>query len=112
MALRQTLFMSALSVVLIFSCASATESEAERPATSGRINGAKIYSSHCTLCHGKDGKLGISDAKDLSITQLSKDEMIAVITHGKGTMAPYKNMLSKAEIAAVVEHVRTLKTVE
>lgn len=112
MVLKHTIFFTALSVLLILSCASSTESEAALPPVCGKPTGAKIFSTHCTLCHGKDGKLGLSDAKDLSVTQLSKDEMVAVISNGRGTMASYKNVLSKAEIAAVVEHVRTLKTVE
>ncbi len=112
MDLKQTFFITALSAVLILSCASATESDSALPPTSGRVNGAKIFSTHCTLCHGKDGKLGLSDAKDLSVSQLSKDEMVAVISNGRGTMASYKTVLSKAEIEAVVQHVRTLNTVE
>ncbi len=112
MVLKHAFFFTALSAVLILSCASSAESDAALPAPGGRVNGAKIFSTYCTLCHGKDGKLGLSDAKDLSISQLSKDEMVAVVTNGRATMTPYKNVLSKAEIEAVVQHVRTLKTVE
>ncbi len=112
MDLRQTFFFTALSAVLILSCANAAENDSALPPTGGRVNGAKIFSTYCTLCHGKDGKLGLSDAKDLSVSLLSKEEMVAVVTNGRATMTPYKNVLSKAEIEAVVQHVRTLKTVE
>ena len=40
------------------------------------------------------------------------EEMIALVTNGKGAMAAYKNVLTKAEIEAVVEHVRTLQAAE
>lgn len=112
MDLRHILFFTALSTVLILSCASAAEGDAGLDSTTGKLNGARIFSTNCTLCHGKDGKLGINEAKDLTFSQLSKDEMVALVSNGKGAMAPYKNVLSKAEIEAVVEHVRTLKSIE
>lgn len=114
MDLRHFAFFTALGAMLILSCANATEGATADAAVppGGRPQGVKIFSTHCTLCHGKDGKLGVGDAKDLSVSQLSKEEMIAMVTNGKGAMAPYKSVLSKNEIEAVVEHVRTLKTAE
>jgi mono/diheme cytochrome c family protein len=35
--------------------------------------------------------------------------MIAQVTNGKGAMMPYKNVLTAAEIEAVVAHVRSLR---
>jgi len=110
MALKNTIFLSALGAVLVFSCASEAGNAATPPGA--RSRGATLFSTHCTLCHGKDGSLGVSGAKDLRISTLSKDEMIALVTNGKGTMASYKNVLTKAEIEAVVEHVRTLQSTE
>ena len=71
-----------------------------------------LFDTHCTLCHGADGKLKMGDAKDLSISTLTREEMIAVVTHGRGTMMPYKQVLSAEEIEQVVDHVRTLKVKE
>jgi cytochrome c6 len=67
---------------------------------------------HCELCHGANGKLGFNDAKDITVSTLSRAEMLAIVTNGKGVMMPYKNALSKAELDAVVAHVRTLRTSE
>lgn len=111
MALRPTFFLSALSAVLILSCANAAEGDATTP-PGGKTSGARLFSTNCTLCHGKDGTMGINGAKDLTLSQLSKDEMIALVSNGKGAMAAYKNVLSKSEIEAVVEHVRSLKPTE
>ena len=75
-------------------------------------SGAKLFSMHCTLCHGKDGRMGVNGAKDLSVSRLTREEMIALVGNGKGVMAPYKNVLTPAEIEAVVAHVRTLQANE
>lgn len=74
--------------------------------------GDKIYNTQCTLCHGKDGGLGISGAKDLRQSTLTREEMLALVSNGKGAMAPYKNVLTKAEISAVVDHVLGLRKKE
>lgn len=95
------------SAVLLIACgngADHTSQAAEGPA--GR--GADIYKAQCTLCHGEDGKLGIGGAKDLTTSTLTKEEMIAVITHGRGTMMPFNTLLSKDEIEAVADHVLNL----
>jgi mono/diheme cytochrome c family protein len=110
MALRNTVLLSALCAILVLSCASDAGNAATPPGAKSR--GAVLFSTHCTLCHGKDGSLGVSGAKDLRISTLNKDEMIALVTNGKGAMASYKNVLTKAEIEAVVEHVRTLQSTE
>lgn len=70
--------------------------------------GKDLFALHCTLCHGKDGRLGMSGAKDLSVSALSREEMIAIITNGKGTMMPYANVLTTKQIEMVTEHVRSL----
>ena len=70
--------------------------------------GTAIYNSRCTMCHGRDGDLGMSGAKDLTKSTLTKEEMVAVVTHGKGGMIGFEKMLSTKEIDEVVDHVRTL----
>jgi cytochrome c6 len=74
--------------------------------------GTAIFDSNCAMCHGRDGNLGMSGAKDLTKSTLSREEMIAVVTNGRGGMAPFGKMLSAQEIGEVVDHVRTLHTVE
>lgn len=108
--MRKTLITMAGVAMLVLACGGGTTTGEAPPG--GRSRGAMLFSTHCTLCHGKDGKLGVSGAKDLSVSTLSKEEMIALVTNGKGAMAAYKNVLTKAEIEAVVEHVRTLHVAE
>lgn len=69
--------------------------------------GKTIYEEKCTLCHGGDGKLGMSGAKDLSVTQLNHDGIVTIVTDGKNTMASYKSTLSKEQIEAVASYIET-----
>ncbi len=95
------------SAVLLIACDSGSDHVAQRPAGSS-TDGAAIYKSQCTLCHGEDGRLGIGGARDLTASTLTKEEMIAVITHGRGTMMPFNMLLSKDEIETVADHVLNL----
>ncbi len=70
--------------------------------------GKLIYKQYCQLCHGVDGKLALSGAKDLSISTIDMEERIDQITNGRGMMTPYKDILSKEQIQAVAEYLDEL----
>lgn len=109
--MMQRIFLFSLIIgSLLLSCGNndGTSPTAAMP----KSNGEMLYNTHCTLCHGGDGRLKMADAKDLSISTLSREEMIAVVTNGRGTMMPYKHVLSAEEIEQVVDHVLTLKVKE
>jgi len=72
-------------------------------------NGKAIYTQVCSACHGVDGKLGISGAKDLSASLLSKEDIIKTVSEGKGLMQSYKGMLSEQEIVSVASYVESLR---
>lgn len=69
--------------------------------------GKEIYEEKCTLCHGGDGKLAMSGAKDLSVTQLDHSGIVTIITEGKNSMASYKGTLSPEQIEAVAAYIET-----
>ena len=71
------------------------------------INGKEIFEEKCTLCHGGDGKLGMSGAKDLSVTTLNHQAIVDIITNGKNTMASYKTTLSPQQIEAVSVYIES-----
>ncbi len=73
-----------------------------------QIDTASLYKTHCRICHGIDGKLGINGAKDLTQSKMTLDERINNITNGKGTMTAFKGLLSKDEIKALAEYTFTL----
>jgi len=89
-------------MIIVFSCAD------KKPKTSG-IDGKKIYKQKCVLCHGIDGKLGLSNSKDLTKSALTMDERLMIIKNGKGAMTPFGALLSEDEIKAVTEYTFKLK---
>lgn len=71
--------------------------------------GKLVFKQYCIVCHGADGKLAVSGAKDLSVSVISKEEAIAQVTNGKGLMTPYKDILSEEQIGAVVDYIQELR---
>ncbi|MBC7695593.1 MAG: SirB2 family protein [Burkholderiales bacterium] len=71
------------------------------------MSGKEIFEEKCTLCHGGDGKLGMSGSKDLSVTQLDHAGIVTIVTVGKNTMASYKSTLSAEQIEAVASYIET-----
>ncbi len=68
-----------------------------------------IFRKNCVTCHGSNGKLGLNGAKDLSLSTLSTDERLGIITNGKNLMTPFAAILSPQEIQAVAAFTLTLK---
>ncbi len=75
----------------------------EAVAADGSINAQVLYTDNCALCHGADGKLGMTGAKDLSVTQMQKDSIQQVILNGKGAMKSVP--LSQEQAAAIADYV-------
>ncbi len=71
------------------------------------LTGKEIFEEKCSLCHGNDGKLGLSGAKNLAITTLNHQGIIEIITNGKNAMASYKNTLSAEQIESVTSYIET-----
>ena len=74
-----------------------------------KVDGARVFKINCALCHGEDGKLGANGSKDLTKCTLDLGQRISQITNGKGTMAAYGSLLTKAEIKAVAEYTMNFK---
>jgi mono/diheme cytochrome c family protein len=76
-------------------------------AASEQIEGSVIFRKNCVTCHGADGGLGMNGAANLSMSKITIEERIDVITNGRKLMQPWKSLLSEDEIKAVAEY--TLK---
>ena len=106
-----------LVIACLFSCSSSNKTVNEtkeqavvQNATIAKIvDGAEVYKANCLVCHGEDGALMLADAKDLSISTLSVEERVDLITNGVGMMMPYKGILDDAAIKAVAEYTMSLK---
>lgn len=68
-----------------------------------------LYIRKCSLCHGDDGKLMASKSPDLSLSDLTLEERMALITYGKGTMPGQKDVLNRAEIRAVAQYIERFR---
>ena len=82
------------------------------PEEGSTVSGAQarsLYVRKCSLCHGDDGKLGASKSPDLSVSELSFKERVALITYGKGTMPGQKGILQKEEIEAVARYIEQFR---
>jgi cytochrome c553 len=69
----------------------------------------QLFEQACSSCHGSDGKLMMGGASDLSVSKLSRDSIIAVITNGRNNMMPYKASYSPEQISELATYVETLK---
>ncbi len=110
------IFISISALVLItglfvYSCGgSTTNTKTESTgATEVGISGAQLYTDNCVVCHGQDGKAGMSGATDLATSVLSHENTVAVITNGRNGMRAFSNQFTKEEIDAIAKHVETLR---
>jgi cytochrome c553 len=78
-------------------------------------SGAAAFKTNCAACHGPDGSgntsvgksMNIPDLRSPEIQKLSDAEIATVISDGKGSMPPFKN-LSKDQIHSLVTYIRGL----
>ena len=108
MVLRTSFF--SFLILLVFSCQSTPENSEALAKQTPAEQGASLYTMHCAQCHGEDGKLGSSGAKDLSISKLSDVKMLQIIKNGKGAMPPMKALLeTDTNIQLVLGHIKALR---
>lgn len=96
----------AFCISLLASCSSEPKSEGGKPSAEEIEN---IYGIKCALCHGKDGNSLIKLAPNLTQSTLSLEERVNIISHGKNTMPPQKDVLDKATILGLAEYVATFR---
>lgn len=110
--MRKTIVLVILGMILIACAGKDGKGDIKKSKKSDTVNvidGKKIYKQNCVICHGMDGKLGINNSKDLTVSEMDLEERVAIITNGKGTMTPFNTLLSEAKIQAVAEFSMTLK---
>ena len=94
--------------LLLTSCSSNEGASTDEPT---EVSGAQLYQENCVICHGDDGKAGISGATDLSMSRLSEDSIKHYILQGKKSMPPFSFLFDKDNEALndVVTHVKELR---
>ena len=68
-----------------------------------------LFSLKCTSCHGEDGKLGMSGAKDLSVSSLSDSEILAIIKTGKNAMPSFGSTIPEEQQKMLLPIVKSLR---
>jgi mono/diheme cytochrome c family protein len=88
----------------------------ERPQTgtsqhvgSGAADAQRQYIMKCAMCHGEQGEPVLLSAGDLRESTMGLEERIAIITYGKGTMPPHKDMLDAATIQGIATYIETFR---
>lgn len=102
MVLKLGSFVVALSALI--SCASSTadSNSSEHP-------GKDVYDNYCIVCHGDDGKLKLSGAYDLSISDMTMEQRILLLNNGGQIMPPFAEVLSEQQIADVADYIENLR---
>jgi mono/diheme cytochrome c family protein len=94
----------------VVSCSSSGDKVIPEPPDPPEVVGENLFIMHCAVCHGEDGKLGASGAKDLSISNLSDAATLKIIKEGKNAMPPMKALLgNNKNISLVLEHIKKLR---
>lgn len=83
----------------------------ENPARLTQTDGKAIYDALCAACHMPDGRgaagAGSYPALAGNETLLAADYPVHVVLHGQKAMPPLGEVLDDAQVAAVVNHIRT-----
>ncbi|MBE9560231.1 MAG: c-type cytochrome, partial [Proteobacteria bacterium] len=72
-------------------------------------HGDELYATHCSSCHGIDGKggVGVPIALPSFLNSVSNEYLQKTIRHGRpGRIMPAFASLSDAQVSAIVKHVR------
>ena len=117
--MNKTLAVISLMLIVYAYGVSETKSPVFKKAGTGGVNqfsdvpagqlGSAIYESKCMNCHGADGKLGLSGAKELGASMLTHEEKMELITNGKGAMMGFGGELSQEQIHAVTIYIEEFK---
>ncbi len=103
-------FFTILSSTAMLSCGnSGATPGANSVSTTDPAMVKKLFLAKCAICHGDDGRLGYNNSKDLTVSILTRDEIIALVKTGKNTMPPHENILSQEQIEALTDFTLQLR---
>ena len=80
-------------------------------------DGAETFKSKCAACHGPDGTGSTAAGKAMKVRDLTSsdvqsqtdDQLLEVISKGKGKMPGYEKSLGAEKCKELVAYIRTLK---
>ena len=98
-----------ITFIGLFSCTENKVEENNSNSTPTESYSKQLYTLNCASCHGKDGKLGVAGAKDLSQTSLSDDEKKKIILKGQNGMPSFENRLEKEDIDSIIQYIKNFE---
>lgn len=72
--------------------------------------GMRLYERNCSNCHGMDGRLGNSGAKDLTASKMTDEQIIEILEEGKNAMPPMAMLMENpSDMDSIVVFVKSLR---
>jgi mono/diheme cytochrome c family protein len=110
--MKKTFVVTSIACIAAFACIRGTAGT-----TLAMADAAATYKSKCVSCHGADGggqtaagkALKLKDLRSAEVQGMSDDQLLAIISKGKGKMPGYEKTLGAATCKALVAYVRQLK---
>lgn len=97
-------------ICLLASCSNGGDAYVKSTTHDGTPDGELLYLNNCAACHGIDGKLGVSGARDLASIDIDTAAIYKILVEGKNLMPPFGYILAtEEERNAVVEQVISLR---
>ena len=103
--------LAATAMLLLIGAYGLAEMSRKPKAVNGAIpgNAQSSYTAYCVKCHGDDGKLGVLQASDLTLSGLEDLQMREIIRNGKNSMPAFSGNMNEKEIEALADYVKTLR---
>jgi mono/diheme cytochrome c family protein len=94
----------ALAAALLAGCAPKTDEEKDVIVTLAAPDGAALYATHCSKCHGAGGQGGIGPR--IKPPAFERQDLFMVIAEGvAGTqMAPFAGVIDEMEVDAIMDY--------
>lgn len=102
--MNQNIYRNIFFVCVLFIAVWSIISCGNEPKAQGPVDAQALFIKRCATCHGSEGNLQLSGAKNITVSQLSADEIKNQIIHGKAGMPPFESMLTVQEIDALTSY--------
>ena len=73
------------------------------------VHGKALFTAQCAVCHGADGTLELSGAKNLQESVVADNYIVDIINNGKNTMPKMRGLYTKDEMKALTAYIKSLR---
>ena len=109
---KKVVAVAAISGIAVFMCSRSSAGTSAAPA-----DAAATYKSKCASCHGANGSgqtaagkaMKLRDLRSAEVRAMSDEQLLAIISKGKGKMPGYEKSLGAATCKALLAYVKQLK---